>query len=75
VESRKGVSGFRDTQDALENVSAMKTDYDDMKGRTLDDISHMVQQLTKRIMSKKESLSPIIKELRPLRQQAQVREM
>ena len=71
-EARKGVSGFRETQDALENVSSMKSEFDDMKGRTLEDISRMVQQLNTRIEKKKSILAPVIKELRPLRQQAQV---
>ena len=72
VEARKGVAGYRETQDALENVSTMKSDFDQMKGRTLEDISHMVQQLTNKIANKKSALAPIIKELRPLRQEAQV---
>ena len=71
LEARKGVAGYRETQEALENVSAMKSELDMMKGRTLEDISYMVQQLTKKIADKKSALAPIIKELRPLRQQAQ----
>jgi hypothetical protein len=71
-ESSKGVSGYRNTQDALENVSTMKSEYDQMKGKTLEDISQMVQRLTARITKKKEVLAPMIQELRPLRQQAQV---
>lgn len=50
----------------------MKSEFDDMKGRTLEDISRMVQQLTKRINSKKDALAPLIRELKPLRQQVQV---
>lgn len=53
-------------------MSAMKSELDMMKGRTLEDISYMVQQLTKKIADKKSALAPIIKELRPLRQKAQV---
>jgi intraflagellar transport protein 81 len=72
LEAKKGVAGYRETQEALENVSAMKSEMDMMKGRTLEDISYMVQQLTKKIADKKSALAPIIKELRPLRQRAQV---
>jgi intraflagellar transport protein 81 len=71
VEARHGVAGYRDTQDALENVSTMKSEFDQMKGRTLEDISYMVQQLNNKIASRKSQLAPMIKELRPLRQQAQ----
>ena len=52
IEARQGVAGYRETQDALENVSAMKSDMDNLKGRTLEDISHMVQQLTRKIADK-----------------------
>lgn len=71
LEKAKGVSGYRETQEALENVSSIKSDLDQMKGRTLEDISHMVQQLTRRISDKKSALAPIIKDLRPLRQKNQ----
>ena len=50
----------------------MKSALDQMKGQTLEDISFMVNKLTKTIQDKKSALAPIIKELRPLRQQAQV---
>lgn len=74
VEKQKGVSGYRETQDALENISSLKSELDGMKGRTLEDISYMVQQLNTKITAKKTALAPIIKELRPLRQRAQVRQ-
>ena len=72
LEGKKGVSGYRETQEALESVSAMKSELDQMKGRTLEDISHLVQQLTRKIREKKDALAPIIKELRTLRTEAQV---
>ena len=72
VEKQKGVSGYRETQDALENISSIKSELDSMKGRTLEDISYMVQQLNQKIANKKSALAPIIKELRPMRQRAQV---
>jgi len=71
LESRKGVTGFRETQDELEKVSALKSEVDETKGRTLDDMSAMVGQLNKKINDKKSLLAPIIKQLRPLRQQHQ----
>lgn len=72
VEAKRGVSGYRNTQDALENVSAMKSEFDTMKGRTLEDMSQMVEKLTKKIEMKKAALAPMLKELRPMRQQYQV---
>lgn len=71
VENKKGVAGYRQTQEELEKVSAVKSELDEKKGKTLEDISDMVQRLTKTIANKKNSLAPIIKELRPMRQKAQ----
>ncbi len=42
LEAKKGVSGYHDTQEELEKVSAIKSELDDMKGRTLEDMSEMV---------------------------------
>ena len=72
VENKKGVTGYRQTQEELEKVSAVKSELDEKKGKTLEDISDMVQRLTRTIATKKNSLAPIIKELRPMRQRAQV---
>ena len=72
VENKQGVSGYRRTQEQIEKVSAAKSELDEQKGRTLEDISDMVQRLTRKIADKKNSLAPIIKELRPMRQRAQV---
>nr|XP_002126367.1 intraflagellar transport protein 81 homolog [Ciona intestinalis] len=71
LENKRGVSGFRDTQDELEKVSAMKSDFDEAKHRTLDDMSDMVHQLNSVIQDKKNLLAPVIKELRPMRQRCQ----
>ena len=42
MEAQKGISGYSDTQEELERVSAIKSELDEMKGRTLDDMSGMV---------------------------------
>ncbi|RVE68911.1 hypothetical protein OJAV_G00096240 [Oryzias javanicus] len=68
VEVEKGISGYSSTQEELERVSAIKTELDEKKGRTLDDMSEMVKQLNSSIVEKKSALAPIIKELRSLRQ-------
>ncbi|XP_012673245.1 intraflagellar transport protein 81 homolog [Clupea harengus] len=71
VEAQKGISGYSDTQEELERVSAIKSELDEMKGRTLDDMSGMVKKLNGVIVEKKSALAPLIKELRPLRQECQ----
>jgi len=43
-----------------------------MKGQTLEEMSSMVQQFNSKIANKKAALEPIIRELRSVRQQAQV---
>lgn len=45
MEAQKGISGYSDTQEELERVSAIKSDLDEKKGRTLDDMSEMVSIL------------------------------
>ncbi|KAI4899499.1 hypothetical protein NFI96_011496 [Prochilodus magdalenae] len=71
LEAQRGISGFSETQEELERVSAIKSELDELKGRTLDDMSEMVKKLNSAIAEKKSALSPLIKELRPLRQQCQ----
>uniref|UniRef100_A0A3Q3Q4H1 Intraflagellar transport protein 81 homolog n=1 Tax=Monopterus albus TaxID=43700 RepID=A0A3Q3Q4H1_MONAL len=71
VEAEKGISGYSDTQEELEKVSAIKSELDEKKGRTLDDMSEMVKKLNSMIVEKKSALAPVIKELRSLRQRCQ----
>ncbi|XP_026125331.1 intraflagellar transport protein 81 homolog isoform X2 [Carassius auratus] len=69
LEAQRGISGYSDTQEELERVSAIKSELDEMKGRTLDDMSEMVKKLNSVIAEKKSALSPLIKDLRALRQE------
>ena len=71
LEKKMGVSGFLEAQDKLEQVSAAKSDIDENKGRTLEEISELVQQLNARIADKKTSLAPLVRDLRALRTQSQ----
>ncbi|XP_015917332.1 intraflagellar transport protein 81 homolog isoform X2 [Parasteatoda tepidariorum] len=71
LEMQKGVSGFHAAQDELEKVSSIKAELDEKKGQTLEEMSIMVQKLNLKIAEKKARLAPVIKELRPLRQQCQ----
>ncbi|XP_041792311.1 intraflagellar transport protein 81 homolog isoform X1 [Chelmon rostratus] len=71
MEAEKGISGYSNTQEELERVSAIKSELDEKKGSTLDDMSEMVKKLNSMIVEKKSALAPIIKELRSLRQRCQ----
>ncbi|XP_074461995.1 intraflagellar transport protein 81 homolog isoform X3 [Larus michahellis] len=71
IEDKKGISGYSYTQEELERVSAVKSEMDEMKGRTLDNMSEMVKKLNTMVAEKKASLAPVIKELRQLRQKCQ----
>lgn len=70
-EAQHGVSGFRVTEERLEKVSGEKAAIDQEKGKTLAEMSAYVLQLNQSISSRKAQLAPIIKELRPLREQCQ----
>ncbi|TWW60713.1 intraflagellar transport protein 81 homolog isoform X1 [Takifugu flavidus] len=71
VEAEKGISGYSNTQEELEKVSAIKSELDERKGRALGDMSEMVKELNSRIVDQKSALAPVIKELRLLRQTCQ----
>ncbi|XP_023576442.1 intraflagellar transport protein 81 homolog, partial [Octodon degus] len=71
MEEKRGVSGYSYTQEELERVSALKSEVDELKGRTLDDMSDMVKKLNSLVSEKKSALAPVIKELRQLRQKCQ----
>lgn len=72
LEKKKGVAGYRETQEELEKVSSMKSELDEMKGRTLDDMSEMVRRLHAEIADRRNTLAPILREIRPLREKVRV---
>lgn len=47
LETEKGISGYSMTQEDLERLSAIKSELDEKKGRTLDDMSDMVTSPSK----------------------------
>lgn len=71
LEKKKGVHGYRQAQEAIEDASAVKSQLDEQTGRKLMDITSAINELTAKIGSKKASLAPLIKKVRPLRQQCQ----
>lgn len=71
LEKKAGISGFHAAQEALEKVSERKSEMDESKGKTLEEISILIQNVMQKINDKKTLLSPIIQELRRLRQESQ----
>ena len=71
IEEKKGVRGYKQTQDALEEVSVAKNELDEQKSEILMAMTGKIEQLTAAIETKKAFLSPLIKEIRPLRQNHQ----
>ena len=67
AEARRGVEGFQQTQDELEKVSQLKAEVDEEKGKTLESISKVVEEINGNIKARKNRLAPQIKELRTLR--------
>jgi len=64
-------AGQNDAESQLEKVSVVKSEVDKMKGKTLDQITEIVQQIKSKIMEKKNKLAPQIKALRAVRQNFQ----
>jgi len=71
AEARRGVSGFSVAQDQLEKVSQQKAEVDEVKGKTLENISQVVEEINTQIKTRKNRLAPQIKELRALRSKFQ----
>merc|ERR1719421_2377024 len=64
-------SGMRETEAMLEKASVEKSSVDKAKGRTLDEISAIVQKINSQLKDKKNKLAPQIKALRSVRQNFQ----
>jgi len=65
-ERKQGIEGYFSTQERLEELSTMKMEQDELKGKSLDEITGLI------ISSKKAELDPLLKEVKPLRQKIQV---
>merc|ERR1719235_1895079 len=64
-------AGLRETEIQLEKASVEKMQVDKAKGKTLDEISAVVQQINAQLKEKKNKLAPQIKALRSVRQNFQ----
>ena len=51
----------------------MKMEQDELKGKSLDEITALIKTLNGRIASKKAELDPLLKEVKPLRAKIQVK--
>lgn len=71
LEKKKGVQGYRQAQEAIEDASAAKSELDEQTGKKLTDITSAINKLVATIESKKAFLAPLIKKVRPLRQEYQ----
>ncbi|KAJ3072165.1 Intraflagellar transport protein 81 [Podochytrium sp. JEL0797] len=67
MERRTGVQGYHRERDTLEKVSERKSEMDELKGKTLQEISDIISSLVGSINDKKTVLAPVIQELRKLR--------
>lgn len=63
--------GLVETEEALEKASIEKSHIDKAKGKTLDEISSIVQKINTQLKEKKNKLAPQIKALRSVRQNFQ----
>merc|ERR1719421_1302937 len=60
-------AGMRETEQMLEKTSVEKSQVDKAKGKTLDEISTIVQKINSQLKEKKNKLAPQIKALRAVR--------
>jgi intraflagellar transport protein 81 len=70
-EAKKGVSGFNETKNKMEEVSEKMSQVNEMKGKTLAEISMVVTNINQTLKERKNKLAPQIKELRTVRQRFQ----
>lgn len=59
--------GFSETRNKLEEISEKKGNIDEMKEKTLEEISKIVTNIENQLKQKKAKLQPQIKELKDLR--------
>lgn len=69
VEKAKGITGIREARIELERISATKADLDDVKGKTLEEMSQIVQEINRNIQSRKNELKPLVNSLQEKRKE------
>ncbi len=71
LEKSKGVEGFRGTQRALEEMAEKTSEIDQTKGLTLEQISTMVEQISREFKAKQTQLQPLMATLKATRAEHQ----
>jgi len=69
IERQRGVSGARQKRRELEEVSAAKADLDDMKGKTLEEMTEIVKEIQRNIQARQTELKPFVATLQEQRKQ------
>ncbi|KAK8878005.1 Intraflagellar transport protein 81 [Tritrichomonas musculus] len=67
IEHERGVGGFREARAQLEKVSATKADLDDMKGKTLEEMSSISKEIQRSIQARQTELKPLVSALQDTR--------
>merc|ERR1711988_623157 len=67
LEAKRGVKGYRETQEKLEKAAENNRAIDETKESTLEEISEMVRSITNQLKERKAVLAPQIKTLRDVR--------
>jgi intraflagellar transport protein 81 len=67
IERARGVGGFREAREQLEKVSATKADLDDMKGKSLEQISAVAKDIQHSIQARQNELRPFVNQLQEQR--------
>lgn len=67
IEYERGVGGFREARAQLEKVSATKADLDDIKGKTLEEMSSISKEIQRNIQARQSELRPLVSQLQETR--------
>jgi intraflagellar transport protein 81 len=67
IERQRGVGGFREAREQLEKVSATKADLDDVKGKTLEEMSAISKDIQRNIQARQTELKPLVNKLQEQR--------
>jgi intraflagellar transport protein 81 len=67
IERQRGVGGFREAREQLEKVSATKADLDDIKGKTLEEMSAISKDIQRSIQARQAELKPLVNKLQEQR--------
>merc|ERR1719446_1849689 len=67
LESKRGVSNYTGTEKRMQEVSEAQASVNEVKGKTLEEISKIVTDINQALKERKNKLAPQIKELRAVR--------